>query len=107
MKGPQWLGPVLGYLTLPLAYSIVCILAFTLAYKLTGVEKHFELTKDQEKSPWFASFYIACMAQSNAMGDATPKTQTGRKLFLTNTILGWFWFLALVNLLQSSLPIKL
>lgn len=77
----------------PSMYALACILSFALAYKLIGVDKHFVITDEQKSHPWFASFYISFMAQSNAMGDATPQTILGRTLFGAQVVFGWLYFL--------------
>lgn len=86
----------------PLLYTVTCIVLFAGVYRAMGVDKHFDLADDQKKRPWFASFYIATMAQTNAMGDATPRSIPARIVFALNTLSGFFWFLFMATLLGNS-----
>ena len=86
--------------TIPLVVTTLFIVAFAVAYRAIGVEKHFDLGEDQKGKPWFSSFYISCMALSNAMGDATPKTITGRSVFLAQVMTGFFILLLLNNVID-------
>ena len=85
----------------PTAYGIGCIFAFALAYKLMGVERHFDITDEQKGRPWFASFYISVMAQSNALGDATPKTIAGRSMFGAQVFAGWMYFMVVAMIVAA------
>jgi hypothetical protein len=79
-------------------YAIVCILAFMVAYKLMGLEKHFDVPEyipRKERSSWLNCLYTSALAQSNAMPDTTPKTRVARMLFMMQVVLGWDWFLIL------------
>lgn len=79
----------------PLLFSAACVLLFAVIYRAIGPDKHFEITEEQKKRPMFASMYISVMAQSNAMGDATPKTILGRTLFAIQVATGWAWIMIL------------
>lgn len=89
---------------IPLAFSLVCVGVFALVYRLIGVAKHFDLADDVKAKPTFASFYISIMAQSNAMGDATPKTALGRVLFATQVALGWAWIMVMGAVVANARP---
>ena len=76
-------------------YAITSIVAFWLLYQLMGMKKHFEMPeylKGRENS-WLTSLYTSTLAQSNAMPDATPKTNLARSFFMLQVSLGWLWFL--------------
>lgn len=80
-----------GAIFLPVLYASIVVTSFATTYRLMGVDKHFVITDELTNRPWFASFYIAIMAQTNAMGDATPKTVPARFAFALQTVLGWMW----------------
>ena len=90
-----------GTVFLPIAYGFGCILLFAAIYKSIGVTKHFVITEEQSKKPWFASFYISAMAQTNAMGDSTPKTILGRVIFGTQVVMGWLWVITFAALMTT------
>jgi hypothetical protein len=88
----------------PFTYSILCVVIFAVLYKITDVNKNFDISPDVEKHPWISSFYNSVMAQSNAMGDATPKTPFGRLLFALQVSAGWVYFLVCVSVLNALYP---
>lgn len=88
----------------PITYAVLTIIAYAAVYRLMGVNKHFVITSEQDTNHWFASFYISLMAQTNAMGDATPKTIAGRTVFASQTVLGWFWFAVLTGVVEVIWP---
>lgn len=90
-----------GAVLAPVAYGFGMIALFAIIYRAIGVTKHFVVTDEQIKKPWFASFYISAMAQTNAMGDATPKTILARSLFATQVVLGWLWVITFAALMAS------
>lgn len=86
----------------PVIYAIIVVTSFATLYRFMGVTKHFVITEDVAKHPWLASFYIAVMAQTNAMGDATPKTVPARIAFASQTVLGWMWVVTFAVLVAGS-----
>jgi len=99
---PPLLRTIEGSLFLPVLYGFGMIALFAALYRSIGVTQHFVITEEQQKKPWFASFYISAMAQSNAMGDSTPKTILGRTLFATQVVLGWVWVIVFASLVDST-----
>ncbi len=86
----------------PIAYAALVVTSFATTYRLMGVDKHFVITDELANRPWFASFYIAIMAQTNAMGDATPKTVPARFAFALQTVLGWMWVVTFAVVVAMS-----
>lgn len=86
----------------PVVYGFGMIALFAVLYRSIGVYKNFVVTEEQSRRPWFASFYISAMAQSNAMGDATPKTILARSLFATQVMLGWMWVVTFAVIVAGS-----
>ena len=99
---PPLLRTIEGSLFLPILYGFGMIAVFAVLYRSIGVTNHFVVTEEQQKKPWFASFYISAMAQSNAMGDSTPKTILGRSLFATQCVLGWMWMIVFASLVDYT-----
>jgi hypothetical protein len=89
------------YLFYPMAYFVIMTVVFAVAYKLMGLQKHFVVADDVKKHPWFYSFYVSLMAQTNAMGDAVPKTIPARTVFCLQTLLGWVWLASLSPLVLA------
>lgn len=87
---------------LPLFYAAFVVTSFAMAYRFMGVDKHFVITDELSNHPWLASFYIAVMAQTNAMGDATPKTVPARIVFASQTVLGWMWVVTFAVIVAAS-----
>lgn len=85
----------------PMAYGFSMITMFAIVYKLMGLEKNFVITDEVKDNQWFGSFYISAMAQTNAMGDATPKTIPGRVVFGLQTVLGWLWVVTFAVLVAA------
>lgn len=86
----------------PIMYAALVVTSFATAYRFMGVDKHFVITDELSNRPWFASFYIAIMAQTNAMGDATPKTVPARFAFALQTVLGWMWVVTFAVVVAMS-----
>ena len=99
---PPLLRTLEGSVALPIMYGFGMIALFAVIYKSIGVTKHFVITQEQQENPWFACFYISAMAQSNAMGDSTPKTILGRSLFATQVVLGWVWVIMFASLVDYT-----
>lgn len=77
-------------------YGLGLVVVFTFAYKLMGLERHFDVPDYIDKgkrNSWTNCLYVSAMAQSNAMPDYTPKTTVARVLFMLQVVSGWFWFL--------------
>ncbi len=89
------------HIMVPITLVSTLIVAFTIVYRIMDPEKHFEVSEEQRKKPWFSSFYISSMALSGAMGDASPRTIPGRAVFLTETLLGWTIIMLMGDLISS------
>ena len=85
----------------PVTYGFLLIVMFAVAYRSMGLEKNFVITDEMKAKPWFASFYISLMAQTNAMGDATPKTIPARVVFGLQTMMGWLWVVTFAALVAA------
>ena len=90
-----------GAVGFPVAYGFLLITMFAVAYRAMGIEKNFVITDEMKAKPWFASFYISLMAQTNAMGDATPKTSPARIVFGLQTMMGWLWVITFAALVAA------
>lgn len=87
----------------PLLYGALATVLFAVVYNFMGLKKHFVLADDVKNNPWFASFYISFMAQTNAMGDATPKTIPARAVFALQTLMGWMWLASFSPIVTAML----